>query len=376
MKTRTVAVSVLSRQFKMASASNGKDYALTFALGVSVGVLFALLYTEVYGMNFILGCFYKTTTSHETLTKIGGLYETSRATIIKYDDLDDVHHKGGDMVAKELAKNIKVLCWVLTSQGSVDTRARAVRETWGKRCNTLLIMDAEGDANRDVIGLNQHGLEGQDVWSKTRAAWKYVYDSHLNDADWFIKADDDTFVIVENLRFLVSRYDNEKPYYIGRWFKASGGYNTESAGYVFNKETLKTFIRAMNNPMKCVKESSLQDSNVGACLRAFGVHPSDTRDSHGRETFHPFAPEYHVVPNAIKNHHWLHGSNQFPVYSGPNCCSDRSVTFHGLNHDTMYILEYLIYHLKPYGYEQITKSSHEENIEKQKHKNSIETGTL
>ena len=42
-------------------------------------------------------------------------------------------------------------------------------------------------------------------------AFEYVYKNHLDEADWFLKADDDTFTIVENLRFLLKDKNSSEP---------------------------------------------------------------------------------------------------------------------------------------------------------------------
>ena len=36
---------------------------------------------------------------------------------------------------------------------------------------------------------------------KILQAFTYVWENHREDADWFIKTDDDTFVIMENLKY-------------------------------------------------------------------------------------------------------------------------------------------------------------------------------
>ena len=57
------------------------------------------------------------------------------------------------------------------------------------------------------------------LWGKTKAAFKYIYEHHLDEADWFLKSDDDTFVIVENLRYLLEPYNGSDPIYFGCKFK-------------------------------------------------------------------------------------------------------------------------------------------------------------
>jgi len=38
----------------------------------------------------------------------------------------------------------------------------------------------------------------------------------MHDADWFLKAEDDTYVIMENLGYFLSKLNPSEPHYIGR----------------------------------------------------------------------------------------------------------------------------------------------------------------
>lgn len=95
-------------------------------------------------------------------------------------------------LADELHKNIRILCWILTTPENHQTKAIHVNATWGKHCNKLLFMSSQVDQNIDgVIALPVK--EGRStLWDKTRSALQYVYMHHFDDAEWFLKGDDDT----------------------------------------------------------------------------------------------------------------------------------------------------------------------------------------
>ena len=61
------------------------------------------------------------------------------------------------------------------------------------------------------------------LWPKTQKAFKYIWEHHRDDADWILKADDDTYVLTDHLRDFLQSYDPTKPHYFGASVKYSKG---------------------------------------------------------------------------------------------------------------------------------------------------------
>ena len=165
----------------------------------------------------------------------------------------------------------------MTTPQNHKTKALSVKQTWGKRCNILLFMSSEiGVLLRVIFSQFSHPRslrtlfsskdttlptvplavrEGRNqLWGKTRESFRYIWNHYRDEADWFLKADDDTYVnrihttgykntkydlivryvSVENLRYFLSGFNSSAPLWFGHKYKAfiKNGYFSGGAGKV------------------------------------------------------------------------------------------------------------------------------------------------
>lgn len=133
---------------------------------------------------------------------------------------------------------VRVLCWVMTGPPNHYTKAIHVKNTWGKKCDKLIFFSSEDDEELGAVALNIS--EGrQNLWGKTKQGFDYVYNHHRDDYDWFVKADDDTYYVVENLRNLLKDYNTQDSIWFGHRFQYLGGYFAGGAGYVLSQGALE-----------------------------------------------------------------------------------------------------------------------------------------
>ncbi|XP_070209237.1 glycoprotein-N-acetylgalactosamine 3-beta-galactosyltransferase 1-like isoform X2 [Littorina saxatilis] len=233
-------------------------------------------------------------------------------------------HEGADQIIPvdesevlRLRKKVRVFVWVMTSPKSKQ-RARAVNTTWATRADRdlLVYMSSEADPSLPAVGLSVK--EGRNhLTAKTMQAFDYVYKHYFHKADYFMKADDDTYVIMENLRYFLSFFDTKEPFFTGRHFKpeVKQGFNSGGAGYVLSKEALARLAARPKDPPLCKEDGKGEDVEIARCLEKLEVRILNSTDSRGRSRFHTHEPVKHV----IKGVSWMHNYDANVVRVAGDC---------------------------------------------------------
>ena len=131
---------------------------------------------------------------------------------------------------QQTPKTASICCLILTSPKSFATRATAINATWGPRCdgyffitevnNETLTPEEMNIAKRLPIAPIKDIVSGYDhLTQKSTLAFLFAYEQHINDFEWFIKADDDTYLIIDHLKAFLSEQNSSEPITFGYNFK-------------------------------------------------------------------------------------------------------------------------------------------------------------
>jgi hypothetical protein len=116
---------------------------------------------------------------------------------------------------------VRIHCLILTSPQYFDTRARAINLTWAPRCDRyFFISEYSNDTKGLPIAPIANLSEGYGhLTQKTTLALHYVYENFRNDYDWVVKADDDTYLFIDNLKLFLKDKNSSEPVTFGYNFK-------------------------------------------------------------------------------------------------------------------------------------------------------------
>lgn len=246
------------------------------------------------------------------------------------------------------AKKARILCWVNTYHKNHDSRIDAIKRTWGKKCDKILFMSDQEDIVYKTVRVHAPPFHKMS-WQKHREAVRAILrEIDERDFDWIYKCDDDTFVILENLRRLLlsprikaitsttplllghrmtlqwycrvllcfydplivgfDRWELHRPFIpfaaqkrehvelimkVDKATRSRGGlyYTPGGGGYVMNWAYLKLLASSLDEPHCLPHEIVPDDWATSFCMLLHNVSPSDTRDELGRERFHQYDPE-------------------------------------------------------------------------------------
>ncbi|CAD6195923.1 unnamed protein product [Caenorhabditis auriculariae] len=249
--------------------------------------------------------------------------------------------------AKRLPISGDLFCWVQSSTLYHDTRALAINETWLKRCDHGQIFTSE-PFNDDRIPYSTvfAGIPDNyyNLFFKSRYAFYYIYKYVSQDFDWYLKADDDTYIIVEHLREYLSTLDPNEAHYVGYRLKPymEFGYNAGGAGYVLSRAAVRTFHDALYPNETLCPDDIYEDVGISRCLASAGIFPTDTRNSKGQNRFNTFTPS-DVFHQNKADESWLY----YGEHGGYEAFANDVISFHKLSPDEIRLFDILLYRTDP-----------------------------
>ncbi len=130
---------------------------------------------------------------------------------------------------------VRIYCFILTAPKYFDTRARAVNLTWAPRCDGYsFISEYSNDTKGLPIAPIANITPGYGhLTQKSTLALHYIYEHFLNDYEWFIKADDDTYLFVEHLKLFLKDKNPSDPITYGYNFKVDISKNIDETIFLF-----------------------------------------------------------------------------------------------------------------------------------------------
>ena len=231
---------------------------------------------------------------------------------IDFKNTSYVIHQGDGIVQDYTPR---VFCIILTTPSAWETKGRAVRDTWAKRCDDYCFFFS-GASGRTISSSDACQLktaEGKKhLTGKVIESLNYTVNKYGGAFDWYLKADDDTYMILENLRTMLAMFNASKDHYLGHRLtheckRLPRGHNSGGAGYILSRRTASRLLQALRDRSPyCRRDGEVEDLDIATCLASQGVYPENTLDEDGRTTFHP-----EKLPiNIFKTAKWFQNSEK------------------------------------------------------------------
>eukprot|EP00919_Chromeraceae_sp_WS-2016_P056680 GHVR01134519.1.p1 GENE.GHVR01134519.1~~GHVR01134519.1.p1 ORF type:complete len:274 (-),score=47.95 GHVR01134519.1:70-891(-) len=201
-----------------------------------------------------------------------------------------------------------VLILLFTYKEGYKIRRRKVMSTWAKHAPHVITILGElpEDVNESevdgdgVLEVGMH-IDGYDnLYQKVMSTFSWICDEKLYDIHgWFMKIDDDAFLVTYNLGHFINKYDPNEPHYFGfglKYLDTDFQYPSGGAGYLFSAGFMRLMCSSdgFNKGNRCDSDRGVgflspiifEDVYISLCVeKALGWKFNETHN-----VFSPWSP--------------------------------------------------------------------------------------
>lgn len=312
--------------------------ALALSGGILIGCLYASLELSVQRQWFSSP---STDTQTTPSPPVIELNETARFLVA-----DDT------TVADNLKSTIRILCWLRKNEHSLE-QIEAIKRTWAARCTNFIVITNSGENSTDVFNIQTDQNRSYDIES----AYRFLNENFADKYDWFLKTNGYSYFVLENLRYALFAYDPSTGVGVGlpkNDTKTSATYFSDVAGYVLSRRALGMLVDGFTTGSNCTNaKGNIKDEvRVGICLKEMGVHFGSGTNQFGQQLFFDTNLHEFLLPeeNVEVPHPWY---QEYEVDHFLDHASNYSIAFCCITSKQMFVMEFLIYHLRLYGVETV-----------------------
>ena len=180
---------------------------------------------------------------------------------------------------------------------------------WAKECDKHIFVarlnSTDSTVSREIYDSNlipilepaDYRIENyRSLTNKVYNSLKYVREKYGN-YDWYLKADDDTFIFVDNLRKFVENKNASDALTYGydvKHLSDNFTYHSGGASYLLSNEALKIIGDSLIKNYTSCSNTGIEDVDVAKCLNKLGSKQETSLDEDKRERFHPYDVKIHM----------------------------------------------------------------------------------
>ena len=186
--------------------------------------------------------------------------------------------------AEQFNKSQFIFVGIMTAEAFLQTRAQAVFNTWGKNVAGKVTFFSSQTNKRSRLPL----VSLPDVddsyppLKKSLMMVKYMHDHHIDDFEWFMRADDDVYIRNDKLERLLRSLNSSEDIYLGQagtGAKKERGmlnllpgdnYCMGGPGAVFSRSVLRKVAPHVEHCLLQAPKSHMhEDTELGRCIQRY-----------------------------------------------------------------------------------------------------------